>query len=181
MSPFLVAATAAAGCAAVTDWRTGHIPNVIPAVAFAGALVGHFAVGTSYGGPTTGLAHVGFAVLGAVVCGMVPLFMYVKGAIGAGDVKLFAALGALLHTMGGLEAQTYAFIAAALLAPAKLAADGRLLRTLANTATLMLNPLRPKAKRKAIPAEMVSWYRLGPAVFLGTAATLVIHVYGGPR
>jgi prepilin peptidase CpaA len=175
---FLVAATVLAACAAFTDWRTGHIPNVIPGLGLAGAIVAHFVRGASYDGLRGGLTQAGFAVLAAVVCALVPMFMYAKGAMGGGDVKLFAALGALLHMMGGLEAQTYAFLAAAVLAPAKLAAQGQLFRTLANTAALALNPLRPKAKRKAIPEAMVTWYRLGPAIFVGTAATLVVHAYG---
>lgn len=129
------------------------------------------------GGVGAGVEQAAFAVGGALGCALVPMFMHWKGAMGGGDVKLFAALGAALHPLAGLEAETYAFVAAMLLAPAKLAWEGTLLRTLAATVTLVANPLRKKAARKAVPEPMVTWFRLGPAIFLGTAATFVIHIF----
>ncbi len=77
-----------------------------------------------------------------------------------------------LQPMLGLEVEVYAFVAAAILAPAKLAYDGTLLRTLGRAATLAVNPLRPRDKRTEVPRELMTWFRMGPAVFLGAAASL---------
>lgn len=90
------------------DCRRDAIPNRLTAAAFALALGGHFARG--------GFQDVGLSIAGAVLSGAVPLFMYLRGAIGAGDVKLFAALGAALHPLAGLEAEAYAFVAGAVIA-----------------------------------------------------------------
>ncbi|HSO37918.1 MAG TPA: A24 family peptidase [Labilithrix sp.] len=177
MFHFLAFATLLAATAAWFDWRTGHIPNRLTLVGLAVAILGHFLHGTMTAGLGAGVEQAAFAAFGALGCALVPLFMHWKGAMGGGDVKLFAALGAALHPLAGLEAETYAFVAAMLLAPAKLAWEGTLLRTLASTVTLVVNPLRKKAQRKPMPKEMVTWFRLGPAVFLGTAATLVIHLF----
>ena len=50
--------------------------------------------------------------------------------------------------MDGLEAETYAFIAAALIAPAQLAYKGLLLETLGRSLALVVNPFRKPEKRK---------------------------------
>jgi prepilin peptidase CpaA len=177
MFHFLAFATVLAATAAWYDWRTGHIPNRLTLLGLAAAILGHFAHGVMIGGVGVGVEHAAFAVGGALGCALVPMFMHWKGAMGGGDVKLFAALGAALHPLAGLEAETYAFVAAMLLAPAKLAWEGKLLRTLANTLALVANPLRKKAAQRPMPEAMVTWFRLGPAVFLGTAATFVIHLF----
>ena len=90
-------------------------------------------------------------------------------------MKLFAALGALLQPLIGFEAQTYAFVAAALIAPARLAYEGKLLKTLKNTVFLVANPFMPKDKRRTVDQEMMSWFRMGPAIFLGTAVAALMH------
>jgi len=174
---FLLFATVLTAIAAVTDYRTGYIPNGLTLTGLAAAIAGHFAYGTASGGLAAGAEEAGLALLGALGCAVVPLLMFRKGAMGGGDVKLFAAIGAALHPLAGLEAETYGFLAAALLAPAKLAWEGRLLVTLNNTLRLVLNPLRKKAHRKPIPEAAITWFRLGPAIFLGTAATLVSHLF----
>ncbi|HVJ92877.1 MAG TPA: A24 family peptidase [Labilithrix sp.] len=174
---FLFAATLLTGCAAWTDWRTGHIPNKLTLAGFAGGVLAHFARGAYLGGLRGGVEQAGFALGGALLCALVPLFMFHKGGMGGGDVKLFAAIGALLQPLGGLEAETYAFVAAAVLAPMKLAYEGTLTRTVLNTLALVTNPFRAPSKRKAIPEAAVAWFRLGPAIFLGTASTLVIHFH----
>jgi prepilin peptidase CpaA len=101
--------------------------------------------------------------------------MYWKGAIGGGDLKLFAALGALCHPLIGLELEMYAFVAAALIAPAQLAYHGLLLRTLLRSLSLLTNPFRKPENRVDIPAEMMTWFRLGPAILVGAGATLLSH------
>jgi prepilin peptidase CpaA len=103
------------------------------------------------------------------------MMLYSKDAIGGGDVKLFAALGALCRPMIGVEAEMYGFFAAALIAPARLAYDGKLFRTLKNAALLMVNPFLPKDKKHAIEQEMMTWFRMGPAIFVGMVITAFLH------
>jgi len=174
---FLVGATLIALVAAWTDFRTGHISNRLTVGALVLAVAGHFARGVFASGVGAGFREAAFALGGGLVCALVPAFMYLRGGMGGGDVKLFAAIGAALHPLVGLEAEMYAFVAAAVIAPAQLAWQGTLMRTLLNTATVIANPFRTKNKKREIPTEMRAWFRLGPAIFVGTAATLVVHFY----
>ena len=64
-------------------------------------------------------------------------------------------------------------------AAVRLAYEGKLLRTLGNTLALVVNPLRPKDKRKALPPEMMSEMRFGPAIFAGTLAAALVN-WGAP-
>ncbi|MEZ4260510.1 MAG: A24 family peptidase [Polyangiaceae bacterium] len=175
MIPFLVIATLVATVAAVTDLRSGHIPNRLTYGALSFGVGAHFARGAVCGDLSDGVTAGALAVAGAAACGAVPLFMFSRGAMGGGDVKLFAAIGALLQPLGGLEAETYAFVAAALVAPAQLAWQGKLARTLAHTALLITNPLRKAEDRRPVPESMCAWFRLGPAVLVGMVASLLVH------
>ncbi len=177
MLPFLLAATLVAAIAAATDFRTGRIPNWLTAGGIVAGLVGHTAVGWLDGGWRAALTHGGLAVVGAVFCAIAPVIMFWRGAMGGGDVKLYAAIGALCHPMLGIEAQMYSLIAAAILAPARMAYEGKLFRALGGALRVLLNPFRPRAKRTVVPAEAMTWFRLGPAIFLGTVMTLVAHAY----
>src|SRR5258706_5638893 len=114
------------------------------------------------------------AVAGVLIVVIAPAFMYAKGAMGGGDLKLFAALGALCQPLLGIEAEMYAFVLAALIAPAKMAYEGRLLAVLGNTLALVVNPFRSRSARREVPMEMMSWFRLGAAIFGGALATFVI-------
>jgi prepilin peptidase CpaA len=133
--------------------------------------------GAVIGGPKLGLMEGGAALLGVLLCSIAPGLMYWKGAMGGGDLKLFAALGALCQPLLGIEAEMYSFVAAAVLAPARLAYDGQLGRVLGNSLALLTNPLRARERRREVPPEMMSWFRLGPAIFLGMIATLAVHGY----
>ena len=176
MVVFLCVALLVASIAAWTDARTGHIPNWLTFGALVVGLAAHLLAGVRSGGGWSGaLFGVGYAAGGALLCSVVPLFMYWRGAIGGGDLKLFAALGALCLPMAGLEVETYAFIAAALIAPAKLAYDGVLLQTLGRSVALVANPFRKAENRQALPPELMTWFRLGPAILVGTAITLLLH------
>ncbi|MFT3774357.1 MAG: A24 family peptidase [Minicystis sp.] len=172
---FLIAAVLVAAVAAWFDWRTGEMPNAVTLVPLALAPLAHGIVAAIGGGFQAAVQAAGFSVLGAAVCVLVPVALYRAGAIGGGDVKLFAALGALMRTLIGVEAQFYACLAACIIALGQLAYHGKLLRVLGNTFALAVNPLLPKEKRREIPPEQLTWARFGPAIFVGTAVTAVLH------
>ena len=77
--------------------------------------------------------------------------------------------------MLGIECQIYALVVAAVVAPARLAYDGRLFAVLGGSIALLFNPLLPPERRRVVPREMLTWFRLGPAIFAGTLLTLMAH------
>ena len=83
--------------ATVTDFRTGLIPNWLTLPALVLGVVAH-AIGSGGRGAL-------FAGLGVLICGATPLLFHRLGAMGGGDVKLFAALGALVGPGMGLESE----------------------------------------------------------------------------
>jgi prepilin peptidase CpaA len=173
---FLIAAVLVAAVAAWTDSRTGTIPNWLTFGALGVGLAAHLVLAIAFSHSWhEGVRNVGVALFGAILCAAAPVFLFAKGAIGGGDVKPFAALGALCLPLVGMEVEMYGFVAAAVLALGKLAYDGRLLRTLAGSLALLVNPFRSAEKRRAPPAEVTTWFRLGPAILLGAAATLIVH------
>lgn len=153
----------------------GEIPNSLSFGALAIAPIAWFVYGWKVAGVKIGLEAAGFSILGALTCALVPLFMMRAGAMGGGDLKLYLALGAILRPLVGIEAEFYSFAAAAILAPARLAWEGKLFKTLGNTVTLALNPLLPKDKKREIPVEAMTWMRLAPAIALGTLIATIFH------
>jgi prepilin peptidase CpaA len=156
-------ALAATAVGAYTDARTGLLPNwlVLPLIP-AGLALNYL------DGDWRGLTS---AAIGFVVCGLVPLVLYLTSggsAIGGGDVKLFAAIGALLGTYSGLEVQLTSYIMLLVIAFFALAWKGLLWRTLANSFWMMVNWVLPKNKRRVIASEAFVAMRLGPAIFLAT-------------
>jgi prepilin peptidase CpaA len=109
-SDIVVIATlaAGAGAAAAIDLRTRRVPNPLTALlATAGiALAATGLSGVSFGASLVGLA-LGLALM---------LPGHVFGATGAGDVKLFAAIGALLGPVPIAVAFVYTAIAGGVLA-----------------------------------------------------------------
>jgi prepilin peptidase CpaA len=172
---FLVVATLAAAIAAAWDLKTGRIPNWLTLGGVALGVGGHLAQGLLGSDGRAALHGALLSVAGALFCSIAPLVLYWKGGMGGGDLKLFAALGALCHPMLGIECQIYALVVAAVAAPARLAYEGRLLSVLGGSLALLVNPFLPRARRRAVPAEMMSWFRLGPAIFAGTLLTLMAH------
>jgi len=86
----------------ISDVRTMRIPNLLTATALASALFYH----CIFGGLGGGLQ----ALLGALA-GALPLFvLYLLKGIGAGDVKLFAALGAWIGSYLVLQTMMYAIL-----------------------------------------------------------------------
>lgn len=172
----LAIAMAVAALAAWIDWRKGEIPNwlTFPAMVAAPLLhVGRYWLARH---PLeASLMEGAYSIGGALLCALVPMILYRKGAIGGGDVKLFVAIGALMQPLIGVEAQTYSFFAGAILAPARLAYEGKLFATMKNALLLGANVFLPSAKQRTVDATALSWVRLGPAIALGVALAAYLH------
>jgi prepilin peptidase CpaA len=177
MFEFMILAVVVSGIAAYSDLRSGTIPNWLTLSALAVGVTSHFGRGLALGGLGAAGTEALASLAGALLCSLVPGLMFFKNGMGGGDVKLFAALGALCHPMLGIEAQLYAFVLAALIVPARLAYEGRLLEVLGGSLALALNPFLPQERRRVIPSTAMNWVRLGPAIFGGALLTLALHRY----
>jgi prepilin peptidase CpaA len=148
---------------AVTDSRSGRIPNALTLP----ALVGGLLLNTAFHGTSGALA----SMAGVLLAGGVPalLHRFTRGAaIGGGDVKLFAALGALLGPTLGLQLELLAFGLLTVFALVRLAFLGRLFSVLLNVLRLMASPVLPKSWRKPVAPEALTEMRLGPAIATAT-------------
>lgn len=157
---------------AVTDLRTGKMPNFITL----GSLGAAFGVRWLVEERDGALA----ALIGTLVVVAVPLclFLFTRGrAIGGGDVKALAALGAWLGPTAGLEAEMLGFIFLALFALGWECLRGRGGALLRRSFGLVL-PSRGGAAATASPAESVEM-RFGPALFFGTLLVCAARASGG--
>lgn len=174
VSQFLIVACAVTAVAAITDLRTGQIPNWITLGLLAVGPIAHVAWWTYHFPQVGAVMPILQTVLGALVCAAVPYLLWRKNALGGGDLKLLAGLGALLGPVLGMQVQLYAFLAAAILMPARLAYQGRLLEMFRSTGRLALNVFRPKKRQVPVPEESLTEFRFGPCIFLAAAATAVV-------
>ena len=88
---------------------------------------------------------------------------------------MFAAIGAMLGPFDGVEAEFYAVVAGAIFALGRFAWEGKLLRILGNTVFLACNPILPKKWRRPVAPEQMSSFRLGVAIFAGTALGVALN------
>ncbi len=93
----------ALGCAALActhDVRTRRIPNWLTGPAALGALLVHFALG--------GWASLASAAAAGLIAGLAMLAFFLAGGMGAGDVKLMAAVACFtgLHPLSALLVAT---------------------------------------------------------------------------
>ncbi len=125
-----MAAVAGSGCAsAVVDLRLRRVPNQLTlGIAALGVLIA-----ATHAGPLS--VGAAFAGLGLGLAIMLP--SHIIGATGAGDVKLFAALGTLLGPWGIVTAFVYTAIAGGVLAVAVALSRRRLRDTIEQTALLV--------------------------------------------
>ena len=158
--------TAVAGA---IDFRTGAIPNKLTIPLLALGLPAHVLALHAASPNVSAWLWAADAIGGSFICAFVPLILWRYGGMGGGDLKLFAALGALLGVRAGLEVQLVAFMVAALLTPAILVYRGRLLGFLKRLSQHVLNPFLPKHRRREIPPELMTEVRFGPLIFAGTA------------
>jgi prepilin peptidase CpaA len=120
-----------AATAAVTDVRTRHIPNLLTFGSAIAALVFHVA---AHGVSGLETAAGGWAVGAAFF--MLP---YALGGLGAGDVKLVAALGAWLGPAEALWLCAYTAMAGGAIALVAALAHGYLRQALSNIWLLLMH------------------------------------------
>lgn len=144
--------------ATVVDIRSRRIPNALTAT-MAGVGVGLAAAGAS--GVSLGASMLGFA-LGLVL--MLP--GHAIGATGAGDVKLMAAVGAIVGPALVVSAFLFTAIAGGVLAIAVAFRRQRLGATLAGTGRLIT--ARPDARKEIRAAGTLNRFAYGPAIAIGS-------------
>lgn len=153
--------------AAAVDIRSRRIPNALTAT-MAGVGIGLAAAGVS--GVSLGASLAGFA-LGLVL--MLP--GHAIGATGAGDVKLMAAIGAIVGPALVVSSFLFTAVAGGVLAITVALRRQRLGATLAGTKRLIT---APSDAREAIKASGRSnRFAYGPAIAIGSLLAAV----GGSR
>jgi prepilin peptidase CpaA len=159
----LCSALVVAAIAAVFDWRTAQIPNwlTLPPIAIA-----PFAYGEAFG-----FEHALRCIAATLLSALVPYVLFRLSAMGGGDVKLFAALGAInsFDLLAGLEIQLSAFSIGLVLAIGGLARKGSLLRFFWAVATRPF--LRTSPGHSAVDSERVHHVslRMGGAILIATS------------
>jgi prepilin peptidase CpaA len=173
---FDMAALVVSALAASFDWRRRQVPNWVvvgplPLAPVAWALSGR-QVQVTFGVPGPVL-FAGLSIVGAICCAAVPLLLFRLSMIGGADVKLLATLGALMTVHTGLLAELGALLVAAVLLPARLAYDGRLIASFLNMASWFASPLLPPERRAALPAALTDRVRFTPFVLVGVVLVTV--------
>lgn len=158
-------AVAIALTGAITDYRTGLIPNwlTLPPI-----VVAPFAYGLLRGWD-------GFfeTVVAIIVAGLMPWVMNRAGGMAGGDLKMFVALGAIVGSTMAIETQLFGLTIASIYAAGRLVWDGHLLQTLANTFFLFVGPVLPARFRRRVPEDRMQVMRLGGAIFAGLLLSVV--------
>ena len=129
--PGLVVAAVLASIAAITDLRTRRIPNWLTASGLCIGLIGNLVVGALHDGAPGLLTGAQMSLLGAAI-GFALLFpLYVVRpaglghAMGAGDVKLLAAVGAIVGPYAVVSVAVYGLMVGALQSASILLRRGR--------------------------------------------------------
>ena len=164
--PLVLAAVALGGGAAATiDLRTRRVPNQLT-LAIAGlglALAASHATGVTLAGALAGCA------IGLLL--MLP--GHVIGATGAGDVKLFAAIGTLLGPAHIVVAFLYTAIAGGLLAVIVAMRRRRLQETMERTAAFVRTGGSNVGEIEHGAAN--NRFAYAPAIAIGALAALLVH------
>lgn len=166
MIPWIQAllAVGISGIAAVTDKKTGTIPN---ALCFSGLGLG-LLLGLIGAGPSGLLG----AFAGAFAAGLVPLILFRMDAMGGGDVKLFFSLGSLLGIGAALEIEMLSFVIGALWGIGIWARQGNLLAGFKGVLVFTV-PVLGKRLLAEGNAPSKTEIKFAPAIF---AAVLIILI-----
>src|SRR6186713_1022821 len=162
--PQLVVLSLGLAAAVVTDVRTRRIPNWLTgAIAAAG-------FGMAFGGGT--VTPLG-AALGLLAGLLLMMPGHIIGATGAGDVKLMAAVGAVVGPGMALRAFVLTAVVGGVFALAVALRRGRLTETVYGTTQLVTSPV---SSRPAIVAtDRANRFAYGPAIAIGTLLSVMVN------
>jgi prepilin peptidase CpaA len=163
--------------AVVSDITTRRMPNIITFGGIFVALAIHGAAGFAAAGFLGFLKGAGFALLGAFACGLIPFFAWKKGEMGGGDVKLFAAVGALMGPAIGFDVEARALAFSFLvLFPYRLIRHRAVGVALKNMGIGLANVFRKKdAQVEYLKGPKLPPVILGPAIGVAFALTMLQH------
>ena len=155
---------------AITDARSGKVYNV---VTYPSALIG---LGLSFylTPPTPAMSVLGL-LAGLTLFGLIRKI----SGMGAGDVKLMAALGALKGLPFLLYGTFYILFAATVTALILIAWQGRLVPVLKWVALTIVSVVSPRYLRPNLNHEMTPM-PFAPAIFIGSALSIYLENIYGP-
>jgi prepilin peptidase CpaA len=157
--------------AAALDWRTRRIPNWLVATALVAALPAQWML---YGA-ADGL---GIWFAGWLVGGLIFLPGYMVRVVGAGDVKLMAAVGAWFGMTGAIETAMIACAIGGVWALAAMLLKRRMKDGLSNTYSMLLSVTGGwrQVVQQGAAMRVLSVGRLpfGVAIALGAVSTMVL-------
>ncbi len=170
----IYSALAVGTIAAAWDLRTRHIPNALTLGGVALGVALHVALGAVDGGSRGALVGALRALVGIVVCAAFPAFSFARNEMGGGDVKLFAAIGALCGPILGFNAQAWSFVVSlAVVLPWRLARQRVLGASLRNGLTAMKNVVRARSRRAAYVEVRLRPVVMGPTILAGLCVAAV--------
>jgi prepilin peptidase CpaA len=168
--------------AGIYDIRYRRIPNwlVLPAIPLAFALNAFlFAQPEYHSSAWAGLAH---AAKGFGLAALVYMPLYILRGMGAGDVKLSVALGALVGWQDWWRILVLSAVLGLVLALVLMALHRRFRKTLLNTAYIiweMMHLRAPHHRNEELDVSSPKSFRLphGAVIALGTLALLGLRVF----
>jgi prepilin peptidase CpaA len=170
----LLALLALVGIAVVTDLRERRIPNWLTG---SGVLIGLTLAAIETGGFPTA------ALVGVVTALAIAFPLFALGGVGAGDVKLLAAVGAFVGPGGLLPVIIYGGLAGGVLALGSAVRRGVLVPVLVSSLGLLLHlvTLGRRGERPTLATPGAHSVPYGVAIAVGAVAAWFFPVYvGGP-
>jgi prepilin peptidase CpaA len=171
---YLGTAVAFAGVAAVHDLRTKKIPNWMTGPGIAVGVLLHLVLG--------GLAQAGWAVLAGLLAGLLFLLFYMAGGMGAGDVKLIAAIGCFVGIGSIKDVLLASVLIGSIFALAMAVKHGKVRETVRNVLALVAhhteNGLTPHPDLNVTRQETLRLPYALP-IALGCATTFLIVLFPG--